>query len=66
MGAGAADTVAPAMIGDVYFMDHRGRAMVRPLDDINQYYYLSVETDYILNSRLFTLSFCPLAPLSAA
>ena len=28
IGAGAADTVAPALIGDVFFMDHRGRAMV--------------------------------------
>jgi MFS family permease len=29
IGGGAADTVAPALIGDVYFMDERGRAMVR-------------------------------------
>jgi MFS family permease len=28
IGSAAADTVAPALVGDVYFMDERGRAMV--------------------------------------
>lgn len=28
IGNAAADTVAPALVGDVYFMDERGRAMV--------------------------------------
>lgn len=28
IGGAAADTVAPAVIGDVYFVDERGRAMV--------------------------------------
>jgi MFS family permease len=28
LGIAAADTVAPALVGDVYFMDERGRAMV--------------------------------------
>ena len=30
-GGGAADTVAPALIGDLYFIHERGRAMVGPL-----------------------------------
>ena len=30
-GGGAADTVAPALIGDLYFIHERGRAMVCPL-----------------------------------
>jgi MFS family permease len=29
IGGAAADTVAPALVGDVYFMHERGRAMVR-------------------------------------
>jgi hypothetical protein len=29
VGGGAADTVPPTMVGDLYFMDERGRAMVR-------------------------------------
>lgn len=29
MGGAAADTVAPALVGDVYFLHERGRAMVR-------------------------------------
>lgn len=28
MGGAAADTVAPALVGDVYFLHERGRAMV--------------------------------------
>jgi MFS family permease len=28
-GGGAADSVAPALIGDMYFVHERGRAMVR-------------------------------------
>jgi MFS family permease len=28
-GGGAADTVAPALIGDLFFIHERGRAMVR-------------------------------------
>ena len=28
IGAGASETVAPAMVGDVYFLHERGRAMV--------------------------------------
>jgi MFS family permease len=27
IGGGAADTVSPALIGDIYFLDQRGRAM---------------------------------------
>jgi MFS family permease len=30
-GGGAADTVAPALIGDLYFIHERGRAMVGSL-----------------------------------
>jgi MFS family permease len=29
IGGAAADTVPPTMVGDLYFMDERGRAMVR-------------------------------------
>lgn len=34
IGGAAADTVAPAMVGDLYFIHERGRAMVRytPID----------------------------------
>lgn len=31
MGGAAADTVAPALVGDVFFLHERGRAMVSSL-----------------------------------
>lgn len=58
IGGGAADTVAPALIGDVFFMDRRGRAMVSFICLHQRLATLSTKRQ----SRLFTLFLSPSGP----
>lgn len=58
IGGAAADTVAPALVGDLYFIHQRGRAMVSPLLHCTYDQWPNVSSHAFKTQAVYTILLC--------